>query len=152
MNSENDEDKEGVVSEEGVPAQEDIPAPEEKEEPLDFTLELETRPVTFRMKDGTEHKMKLQELDGEGRDKYISLMSSKVQFSAQTGKPVGLKNYTGVDIELLHMCLIDSSGCKVSKVFIGKIPGKFMDKLAKAAMKLSGLEPEKEAVKAAKND
>lgn len=143
----NDDEEKPTDSQPEPEVPEDPPEPEQN---LEFELELQSKPVKLKNK-GVVTGYTLKELNGTDRDKYISLMSSKVLFSKESSKPIGLKNYDGVDLKLIHLSLYDASGARVSEAVIGSWPGKVVSSLAAAAMKLSGLENKTEALKAAKN-
>lgn len=104
-----------------------------KEETLEFTLQLKTRPVVL---DGKKYT--LSELSGQTRDAYLSKSSSNLVVD-ETGKATGLKTFMGHQSDLLSQVLTDEHGTQVPATTIDAWPASVSNALFRAARELNGL-------------
>lgn len=115
---------------------------------IEVDLVLKTRPVSFKTKDGVI-KGEMRELDGTGRDEWITFVQSKAKFGPD-GKPSGTKDFKGVYSFLLSRTLFKEDGKPFTEKDINSWSSSAQDKLFKASQKLSGVDAEAEET--AKND
>lgn len=73
---------------------------------LEFHLVLNTVPVTLHI-DGNPHSYELREMSAAVRDRYLDKMGTRVRMD-ETGKPVGVSRFDGMQAELLSLCLWDN--------------------------------------------
>ena len=106
-------------------------------EALKFTLEVKQIPVEI---DGEAYV--LQELNGRERDKYLNDITARVKIGPD-GKPAGMKNFDGMQGNLLVASLRKKEGSELISVPFNTIqgwPAKMQSALFMEAQKLSGLD------------
>jgi hypothetical protein len=109
----------------------------DKFETLSFSLERAERPVTIAGEDYV-----LVELDGHGRDKYLTNVAGRVRVN-EKGDTTGLKNFDGMEAGLVALCLKkieDGTRKPVTLATIQSWPGRVITALFDAARDISGLE------------
>lgn len=126
---------------------------EEKETPVDspdtvYDEGLPEEPVKIRGVGGIIKEYILRCMEGFEREKYIDEFSAKVRFDA-AGKPLGLKNYKGMETDLLSRCLWTPDGKRVPREWVNGLPPTVLSSLYKRAEKLCSLD--KGSRQAAKN-
>lgn len=107
---------------------------------LEFVIERQTIPVCIRDK-GRIYQYTLVELDGHGRDKYMNNLAQRMRVDA-TGKPSGVKDFTGLHAYLIHLSLQDEMGHNVLEKVIQCWPSSVQKAIHKKAIELSGLDEE----------
>ncbi len=100
-------------------------------------------PVVLQSPDGTEESYELREMTAAGRDSYLTKLGERTRLNTE-GKPVGLKNFDGVQAELLALCFYNSKGERVSMKLIQTWPAAAVTTLYKAAQKLNHIGQEEE--------
>lgn len=108
-------------------------------EKLEFTLKRTEKTVKLENPDGTVSNYTLKELTGEERDKYLSGMAKKMK-TGPDGKPIGLRDFEGIEADLIFLSLYDEKGKNVPTATIAKYPSRVQRMLFQAAQKLSGLD------------
>lgn len=90
----------------------------------------------------------LVELDGTQRDAYLNAVAARMRTNAQ-GQPAGVKNFTGLQADLLSRSLFsqasDGSRKPVDAATIQKWPARVQAALHKKAKALSALDDEADA-------
>lgn len=99
---------------------------------LSFSLELKTVPVAIG-----GGRYELREFSGAVRDRYINAMTKRVAH-AGTDKAT-VKNFDGLQADLLTLCLHDSAGEPVSAEVIQAWPAAVVAALFKEAQTLNAL-------------
>lgn len=119
----------------------------EKDDVLEFDLDLETIPIRLRDNKGTELiDCELREMDGFTRDKWLNNQKNRSQL--RTGD---VKDFTDVHASLIANCLYNSNtGEKFEIKKIRDFPAKTQSKLFDLCFKLNGLGKEGEETE--KND
>lgn len=92
----------------------------------------------------------LNELTGQQRDGYLNVSAQRVKTDA-TGKPIGIKNFDGLQTHLISLSLRDSEGKPVPETEIKTWPATTVESLYAAAQTLSALVVNDKAEEAAKN-
>lgn len=141
-----------------VPVPDEVPeAPvvEEKvEEPepdfYEFDLTFAEKPVKLKDKEGKIQNYTLRELDGAGRDTFLSLMAkrSPTRVDPTTGKPTGearIVDPAGLEPRLIALCLFDEKNKSVPEATIKSWPGHVQEGLFAAAARLNGIDKGAEA-------
>jgi hypothetical protein len=133
---------------------------DEKEEPTEdltapMEVDLEYMECPVKIKNpttGTVEEYVLRECDGFNRNSYIHFIQNNVR--TENGQPVGMKDYTTVESELLKRCLFKKGEAKpVELKFINALPGRTSEKLYDRAAKLCNLDQKAKKAKAqAKKD
>lgn len=104
---------------------------------LDFSLTRDEQHVTI---EGEAYV--LIELDGFGRDKYLTNVAGRVRLD-KGGNATGLKNFDGMEAGLVALCLKKVEGDHrrpVEEKVIQSWPGRVVTALFNAARDLSGLD------------
>jgi hypothetical protein len=137
-------DTEDNVSETETPP-EPTPEPEVKR----FRLVRKQIPVELEDAGGKVLRCVMRELDGQERDKFLNIMSTRMKTDAK-GKPSGVKDFTNLQASLLVASLFKPDGKPFTSAELQKFPSSTQTELFKMAQKLSGLDekPEDDA----KND
>jgi len=109
-------------------------------ETLTLSLERKEVDVILEGPDGQEHHWLLRELSGSERNRYLNKMTHRVKMgpSGQTS----IKSFDGFQSDLLHLCLVDEEGEKVSKEVIEGLPSSSQLALFDKAQEISGLNKE----------
>jgi hypothetical protein len=113
-----------------------------------FSLKLKKFEFELEMLDGSVFACEIRELTGAERDSYLNFTISKAKVGPD-GKLGGMTDATGLQSELLALCLYDQTGQKVPREIVDTWPADTQTQLFEEAQRLSGLD--REAVKAAKN-
>lgn len=100
----------------------------------EFSLQLEERKLKL---DGEVYT--LRELAGTGRGKYLTGIASRLVINPDTGKPVSMKNFDGLETSLLRLCLYGPDGSLVPEDIMQKWPSSVLAKLFEMALELAGL-------------
>lgn len=124
-------------------------AKEEAEENMVFSAKRVQKPVTIIAENGLETKYMMRELDGPGRDKWLSMMNNKLKLGPD-GKTQIMTNPEGVERKLLSWSLFDSENKNVDEKVISTWPAMVIEALFLKALRLSGLD-KRTAVADAKN-
>jgi hypothetical protein len=111
-------------------------------EVLTLSLQRVEVDVVLTGSDGVEHKWLLRELSGSERNKYLNRMTSRVKVGA--GGSTTIKSFDGFQSDLLHLCLLDGDGERVSKEIIEDLPSSTQLAIFNKAQKISGLDADKE--------
>lgn len=111
---------------------------QEEKDLLVFDLRRQEKKLKITKLDGTAANWTLREIDGSQRVLYMNMMGTKMKTDAD-GKAVGIKDYTGVETNLIAMCLFDEKGESVGEAEIKKFPSQVQSNLYLACMKLCGL-------------
>src|SRR5262245_36582590 len=93
----------------------------------------------------------LEEMDGTGREAYLSEVIGRAKISPETGKAVGVKTFNGMWTDLLKRCLRDPHGKLADQTTMQAWPATALQGLFEAAKRLNALDDEDQK-KAAKND
>ena len=93
--------------------------------------------------DGEEKKFILRELIGKQRNKYMNKMTDRIRISPQ-GKVLGMKNFDGMQADLLSKCLYNDQDELVSVEEIEELPASTQQALFQKAQELSGLNQEQD--------
>ena len=111
---------------------------EANDDDLCFDLEIKHYPVKFKEKDGTISELVLHELDGTQRDKFLNQLGDRTRIMKDgTTK---MKNYDGMQADLLHRCLYRKDTEKYLTVKeIQQLPSRVVNKLFSKAQKISDL-------------
>ena len=118
-------------------------AEDKSKKELNFTLQLAEIPVVLDNKN-----YKLVELSGETQGSYLNSVGDRVKVT--DGKITGMRDYKGIQADLLCLCLYDSEDVLVPKKVIQSFPASVLAKLYEAAQELNGLDDEADV--SAKND
>lgn len=95
--------------------------------------------VEIETAEGVVEDFILRETDGKGRDAYLNNLGTRMKTTAN-GKPAGLKNFTGLQSNLLAMCLFKKGEDKpVKEDFIQSLPSSTVKFLYEEAQKLCGI-------------
>lgn len=113
-----------------------------------LTLALQSRMVKL-----DDQVYTIRELDGTARGKYLNGVSSRV-IMGSGGRPIGMKDFTGLETALLKLCLYDPQGVLVPEAVMLAWPSSVLGSLFIIARDLSGLgeEAQKKLEQDAKND
>jgi hypothetical protein len=109
-----------------------------------FSLTLQSVEVEL---DGQPFTVK--ELDGQGKGQYLSKIGSKIMMDDK-GRITGMKDFTGLETNLLSLCLYDGAGVLVPTPVMSKWPSTVLGKLFEIAQGLSGLSEKAQAEQDAK--
>ena len=110
-----------------------------------ITLDLDTDSIPVSLTHNGEKKdYELREMISSVRDKYLNTIKSRMLFNPKTGNPQGVKNFEGMQADLLARCLYDSDGNAVPLNTIQEWPASKVTTLFEAAQKLNGLNLKKE--------
>jgi hypothetical protein len=105
---------------------------------LKVTAKRKQIPVELELEAGVVEQLVLQELVGSERGQYLNTMSKRMKFD-DTGKPVGVSTFDGLEAALLSLCLVDKDGQKVSQERIQALPSSTVSVLFTEAQKMNGL-------------
>tara|TARA_R110000851_G_scaffold46656_6_gene113574 strand:+ start:2590 stop:2970 length:381 start_codon:yes stop_codon:yes gene_type:complete len=112
---------------------------------LRFSLALAEVDVELKHPEtGEVHKYILREMDGTARDTYLSFVGTRMAASGDST----LKNFDGIQANLLHACIFRIDGDKQIRVPIGtiqKFPSKVLGALFDKAKEISGMDDDAEA-------
>jgi hypothetical protein len=131
-------DTEDNVSETETPP-EPTPEPEVKR----FRLVRKQIPVELEDAGGKVLRCVMRELDGQERDKFLNIMSTRMKTDAK-GKPSGVKDFTNLQASLLVASLFKPDGKPFTSAELQKFPSSTQTELFKMAQKLSGLDEKAE--------
>ena len=107
-------------------------------EVLRLKAELAEVEVVLETEEGEERKFVLKELIGKQRNKYMNKMTDRIRISPQ-GKVLGMKNFDGMQADLLSKCLYNAEGELVTVDEIEELPASTQQALFQKAQDLSGL-------------
>ncbi len=120
---------------------------EEEEEVLEISLDRLEKPVRIKDKGGTPVTYTMCEMDGAGRSAYMNFVSGRMKIVGQDaqGKPISkVKDFAGLQANLISRCLVDQNGERVSEATIEAWPSTAQNLLFKMAQEMNGLGEEKE--------
>ncbi len=110
---------------------------------FDFDLEPISIPFTVKGKDGTLYEYTLEEAMGSDRDGYLNNLGARMKLDSE-GKPAGIKNFDGLQANLLCRLIRDRERKLVSEAIIQSWPSRIQSKLFKKAKEISGLDDQAE--------
>lgn len=117
---------------------------------LSFSLERAERPVKIHVPETDETlTYTLREMTGQSRDAYLNFMAGRMRHD-QSGKPSGIKNFDGMQADLIARCLFDPDKKRVDPKTISRWPSKVQQALFEVCQEMNGLD--ESAEKKAKND
>ena len=110
-------------------------------EKLEFSLE--RAEVEIDLTDnGVTHTFLMMELDGKGRDSYLTNISGRLEGGATPGATTSVKNFDGLQAALLHRVLFGVDGDKRKAVPVQTIqawPARVQTALFDKAREMNGL-------------
>lgn len=80
---------------------------------LQFNLQRSVVPITIK-EDGTDRQYELREMTAADRDRYLDRLGARVKVDEE-GKPVGVKEFNGMQSDLLALCLWDCAAASYVK-------------------------------------
>lgn len=95
--------------------------------------------VTLKDKSGNTTEFKIREMSGALRDKWMNTMGSRLK-SDVNGKPVGMRDFTGIQSSLIALCLFDSAGNSVPETTIAAWPASAQKMLFEICQKINGMD------------
>ena len=110
-------------------------------EPMIVKLKQAEIPVVMVTEDGTERDYIIREMVGHVRDAYLTKMSGKFEFNGK-GDVTKIKNFDGLQANLLAKCLHDDDGKLVPLGTVQGFPATAQAQMFKAAQTLNGLDEE----------
>lgn len=102
-----------------------------------YSMKIQTRPVTIQCIDGVVRQYTLKELSGEALVEFSDEVKDKV-----VTKPNGeviVKSNKGVHASLLTRALYDENDQPVTADFVAKMPSTMLNRIFDDAKKLSGI-------------
>src|SRR5690606_21335903 len=108
-------------------------------------LDLDYKAVPVRLRDpqtGEVKEYELREMDGERRDQYLNSLGGRMRYDS-SGRPLGIKDFKGMQAGLLSRCLYDSEGKLVSDKVIQKRPSSVQTRLYQRARDINSLDEDK---------
>ena len=108
----------------------------EKEKPQKFSLKLKEIPVTIVDVSDVEKPYILCELSGKHRDAFFNATRDRFDF---TGEKAEIKDFEGIQAELLSKCSKDEKGTLVTVEAIQEYPSSVLSELFNMASDLSAL-------------
>lgn len=122
-----------------------------EDEVLEIELARKEIPVNLKDETGTVRRYTIREMNGTQRDQYLNSMGSRMRYTPD-GKPAGIKDYTSLHCDLIHLTLVDENDKPVEKKVIQSWSSSSQKKLFNKARELNALEDDPdEAEAAAKN-
>jgi len=121
---------------------------------LVFSLVAQKRPVVLEDAAGVRHTYELREMPASEKDKYLNMLAKRMSFHAETGRPQGIRDFEGMQAELLTRCMFNVESTKpVTREEIAGWPSTAAAAIYDAASDLNKIEGEKqkEAEAEAKN-
>lgn len=117
---------------------------------IELDLEYAKIPVKLKDKEGQIIEGWLEELPPTERDAYRNFMNQQTRYDDK-GTPVGIKNFDGLETDLVFRCMRRRSDGKQFPIAeVRKWPGTAITTLHRAAVALCGLD--KDAPERAKNE
>jgi len=110
----------------------------DERETLELSLVRTEIDVVLTDKDGEKKKWLLRELSGAERNRYLNKMTGRVKVGS--GGATSIKSFDGFQSDLLHLCLIDEEGERVTKEVIEELPSSTQQTLFEKAQEISGLD------------
>lgn len=107
-------------------------------------LTLEEHPFKVKGPDGTVVSYKLREMDANRRGQYLSYQAGIAKLGAK-GNVVGFGDIKGMEIKAVELSVFDKDNIPLPYPVIAAFPGKLINKLAKIALRISGLDEGAEA-------
>ena len=101
-------------------------------------------PVTLEIEENSFQEYVLKEMSAHQRDKYLDSLQKRMAPSAD-GKSMVVSNFTGMQADLISLCLHDASGVLVSSKIIQEWPSAAVTELFKASQTVNGLETGRDA-------
>lgn len=110
-------------------------------------LSLRCREIKIELEDetGQVQSYTLQELPNDERDKYLNSMGRRARWGAD-GTPAGIRDYIGIQSELIAMSIRDAQGNKIPVKIIDKWPSSVLNALYKKAFELSDMDKKPDEV------
>lgn len=126
--------------------QETQATPEVAPKPVDddsLVLKIKTirkrRQVEIEDENGVVQTMTLVEMTGIEKGKYLNSMGTRTKYD-QNGKPVGVRDFTGLEASLISKCLYSEDGKSVPEEKINRWPVSAQDALMKACLKMNAMD------------
>lgn len=104
---------------------------------LKFKLKTNAWPVSLENGDGQEVKYEIRELKAATRDSYVDKLQGRLNVDKK-GNVVGLKQYSGMQGDLLTICMYGEDGKLVDRKELAQWPGTMVTKLFHAAQTVNG--------------
>ena len=105
-----------------------------------FDLALVSIPVKLKQADDTTKDYELRELDGTSRDKYMNLIAGKTRVNPNTGQPIGVKSFDGLQSGILCKALFDIAEDRfASEAEVNAFPNRVLDPLCDWVLEASGM-------------
>lgn len=127
-------------------------------ETLTFKSRIQKRPVVIQVEDdkgkvASEKKFELREMTAAQRDQYLTDLQSRFRLN-KDGVAVGMKDFIGLQANLLSLCMFNEQGEPVSRDDVQTWPASCVTQLFKAAKEINHLADETKAaeLESAKND
>lgn len=105
-----------------------------------FDLALTSVPVKLKQADNSTKDYELRELDGQSRDKYMNLIAGKTRVNPNTGQPIGVKSFDGLQSGILCKALFDIAEDRyASEAEVNAFPNRVIDPLCDWVLEASGM-------------
>lgn len=106
---------------------------------MKFSLKRKEHVVELMGDDNVERRYFIRELTGKDRDTYLNFVSPRMSFDDK-GNALGIRNISGLAVQMLSMCLFDEAGKLVPRSTIETWPASLLDPMFRKGMELSALE------------
>lgn len=106
---------------------------------ITIELEFKEEAVTIKDKSGNTTEFKIREMSGALRDKWMNTMGSRLKSDAN-GKPIGMRDFTGIQSSLIALCLFDSAGNSIPENTIAAWPASAQKALFEICQKINGMD------------
>lgn len=127
------------MADEVVPPSEPSPVPTVKR----YKLKRKEESIEIEDAIGVVHKYTLRELDGPGREAYMTFMANTVDLTKK-GAARGVKSLKGMHTFLISKCLFDSMNVPITSVVMDQWPGSVLAGLFEDCKRISGIDQDDE--------
>jgi hypothetical protein len=108
-----------------------------------YKLKQKTESIELEDANGVIHKFTIRELDGPGREAYMTFMSNTVDLSKK-GAARGVKSLKGMHAYLISRCLFDAQNVPVTEIVMKGWPGSVIASLYEDCKRVSGIDQDDE--------
>lgn len=117
----------------------------ENKEAVVLTLKRKQKDVPMESQDGSVVVYTLRELTGRQRDEYHQATAKRMKYDAK-GSPAGVKDFVGMQADLITLCLYDPQGRLVTPEDVSGWPATTQAALFDMAQEINGLEVDEETL------